>query len=260
MSNSSNKKYTKSNLCCPYSHWSMVKLLVARPLEIIGYSPSSDCVLPEVINCEELNFSIFSQTCLDCCFYSGGRGGAAVTGAFNVSHSQLWVYCYWYHCKKCFFPHSSWNSRDHDLPHGSMDSMNHRHQHDFLMLRPSPFKGFSRKMLTTLDSLMGRDYRWISSRDMIFTSLTMWPTLVTGMNSLFLFVPQRAWWWPWPWPLIQQQNAPRMHRGLQGLDSWSSGSSHWSTVIQIGCFPKENGLVFEIGSFLVDLAVLILII
>lgn len=111
---------------------------------------------------------------------------------------------------------------DHDLPHGSISSMNHRHQHDLLMFRPSSFKGFSRKISTTLDSLMGRDYRWISSRDMIFTSLTMQPTLVTGMNSLFLYVPQRAWWWPWPWPLRQPHYPPRMHRGLQGLDSWSS--------------------------------------
>lgn len=183
-------------------------------------------------------------------------GEAALTGAFNVSHSQLWVYCYCYYCKRSLFPHNIRNSMDHHLPHGSISSMNHRHQHDLLMFRPSSFKSFSRKMSTTLDSLMGRDYRWISSRDVIFTSLTMQPTLVTGMNSLFLYVLQRAWWWPWPWPLRQRQNPPRMHRGLQG---WTLGP-HWSTVIKIGCFPKENGLVFEIGSFLVALAVLILII
>ena len=43
-----------SNLCCPYTHWSIVKLPVASPLKKteFSYVPPP---FPEAINCEELH-------------------------------------------------------------------------------------------------------------------------------------------------------------------------------------------------------------
>jgi hypothetical protein len=42
--------YTKSNVCCPYTHWSMVKLPMASPLK----KPENLPQPPEAINYEEL--------------------------------------------------------------------------------------------------------------------------------------------------------------------------------------------------------------
>ncbi|KAL6048498.1 hypothetical protein STEG23_023265 [Scotinomys teguina] len=51
------KKHTpKSNLCCPYTHRSMVKLPEASLLRKTERFPATS---PETINCEELHFSIF---------------------------------------------------------------------------------------------------------------------------------------------------------------------------------------------------------
>lgn len=49
------KKYTKSKLCCLYTHQNWVQLPLASPLEKL--SPSSPLAPPESINCEE-HFSI----------------------------------------------------------------------------------------------------------------------------------------------------------------------------------------------------------
>jgi hypothetical protein len=52
------KEHTKSNLCCAYSPWSMVKLPVASLLKTTESSPS---LMPEAINYEEVHFHIFPQ-------------------------------------------------------------------------------------------------------------------------------------------------------------------------------------------------------
>lgn len=36
------------------------------------------------------------------------RGEEVVKETFSISHSQSWVFSYWYHCKRCFFVHSNW--------------------------------------------------------------------------------------------------------------------------------------------------------
>lgn len=50
------EKYTKPHLCCQDAHWTLIKLPVASPLGETEFFP---IFLPEVINCEELHFSIF---------------------------------------------------------------------------------------------------------------------------------------------------------------------------------------------------------
>lgn len=47
---------TKSNLCCLYTHWSMVKLPGASPVQ---KTESFSTPGPEAVNSEELPFSIF---------------------------------------------------------------------------------------------------------------------------------------------------------------------------------------------------------
>lgn len=79
-------------MCCPYTHWSMVKLPVAKPLKETEFY----LTLPGAIICEDLHFSISSTIfqsplqccCLDC-FFWGWRQGEIVTYAFDVSPSQL---------------------------------------------------------------------------------------------------------------------------------------------------------------------------
>ena len=48
------KNNTKSNLCCPYTDWSMVKLPVVSRLKL---NPSPPPSLPEALNCGELHLS-----------------------------------------------------------------------------------------------------------------------------------------------------------------------------------------------------------
>lgn len=50
------KIYTKYNLCCPYTHWNVVMLPMARSLKITESFPIHP---PEVNNCEKLYFSVF---------------------------------------------------------------------------------------------------------------------------------------------------------------------------------------------------------
>jgi hypothetical protein len=107
-------------LCHPYTHWSIVKFTMARPLK----KAESFSIPPKAINCVELHFSIpipifNSLQWLPSRLLLGGGGGDGVAiEAYCVSHSQLWV---WSHLLQ----------KEPPCPLQSACSMNNRLPHDF---------------------------------------------------------------------------------------------------------------------------------
>jgi hypothetical protein len=72
------KKSLKSNLCCPYTQWSMVKLLVASPLTKLSTSSPTPLQKPSIVESSSQqpyhNFKEFSTLmafCLVCYFFEG---------------------------------------------------------------------------------------------------------------------------------------------------------------------------------------------
>lgn len=53
-------------------------------------------------------------------------------------------------------------------------------------------EGYPQKKSMISDSFMGKEKKYISSKDLIFLSLTRWPSLVKGLHSLSLALPLLA--------------------------------------------------------------------
>lgn len=72
--------------------------------------------------------SLFNSYLSGLLFWGGGGWVGSVTEAFNISHSQLWVWSHWYHCRS-FLAHSSqWQHRScMDFHIVSSSSIDHRH-------------------------------------------------------------------------------------------------------------------------------------
>jgi len=69
-----------------------------------------------------------------------------------------------------------------------------------IIFKTSSLRNIPRKKSVMSDSLMGREKRWISSRDSVFISCTRWLSLVMEIHTLAL-APQKLSWPPILGPL-----------------------------------------------------------
>jgi hypothetical protein len=125
------EKLTKSNLCCPYTHWSMVKLPVASPLKRTEcdhplLAPTRSHQLGRATlqhpyhNFKRALFISSMTSCLDC-FFVGGMGWGrreVVTEFLHISCFQLCLQSSVPLQKKSPCPFVVSGSIDHGIPHG----------------------------------------------------------------------------------------------------------------------------------------------
>lgn len=112
------EKKSKSNLCCPYTHWNMVKLPVASPLRRPESFPTRTPARSHQVSILITTVKEFSSMafCLDCFVLGVGELGVGVIDAFCVPLSQLWVCSHWCHFKRSFL--ALYSQQEHGLVHG----------------------------------------------------------------------------------------------------------------------------------------------
>lgn len=128
------KKKKKSNLFCPCTHWSMVKLPVTKPLK----KTESYLTLPGAINCEELHFSISitvfkesSSMLPDCFFWGMGVGKDCHKSLQCLSFSTMWICSHWHHRKRSFLaPYNRQQHRSWTFTWFLVTAQDHKFLHD----------------------------------------------------------------------------------------------------------------------------------